>query len=97
MLPGPGDYDKSMIALNQIVKYRGQYFAFYHGSGRAAAHPHLEYRRGPLATTWCTGRNIPAIRSSQGDRSSGIVVFDGRRLRLYTMHPQVDVYLPAEK
>jgi hypothetical protein len=33
----------------------------------------------------------PIIRS---DDSSGIVVDDGERLRLYTMHPAVKLWLP---
>ena len=96
MLPGPGDYDKSMIALNQIVKYRGQYFAFYHGSGRAQPTRtwNTDAARSNDLVHW---EKYPGNPIVQGDRSSGIVVFDGRRLRLYTMHPQVDAYLPSEK
>ena len=32
LLPGPGEYDRQMIALNQIIKYNGRYYASYHGS-----------------------------------------------------------------
>ena len=32
-----------------------------------------------------------------GDKSSGFVVFDGQRYRLYTAHNQVDVYFPRGK
>ena len=31
------------------------------------------------------------------DKSSGIVVPDGRQFRLYTMHNQVDVWFPPDK
>jgi len=30
---GPDQYDKDALAVNQVIKYRGAYFAFYHGSG----------------------------------------------------------------
>src|SRR4029078_5365543 len=35
--PGPGDYDKYRIAVNQVIKYQGSYYAFYHGSGAESA------------------------------------------------------------
>jgi hypothetical protein len=91
LLPGPGEYDKHLIALNQVIKYRGSYFAFYHGSGSEK-----------VPRTWST-----AVASSSDlvhwqkysgnpivhpNKSSGVVLFDGRQFRLYTMHDQVDVY-----
>src|SRR5262249_14025056 len=44
MTPGPGNYDKDLIALNQIIKHKGRYYAYYHGSAR----------KGPNANKWCT-------------------------------------------
>src|SRR5690606_14570578 len=31
--PGPDEYDRLMIAMNQIIKREDRYYAFYHGSG----------------------------------------------------------------
>ena len=46
---GPGEYDKEMIAVDQVIKYRGAYFAFYHGSGSGdEGAADLEHERRPL-------------------------------------------------
>ncbi|MGH7201989.1 MAG: glycosylase, partial [Planctomycetaceae bacterium] len=34
LTPGPGEYDEHLIALNQIVKHGGRYYACYHGGSR---------------------------------------------------------------
>ena len=46
--------------------------------------------------TWCNGKSTPATRSFPTDenKSSGILVHDGKQYRLYTMHDRVDVYFP---
>ena len=90
LVPGPAEHEAELIALNQIVKYRGRYYAYYHGRGRK-----------PL---WCTcvatstdlrhwvkypGNPLLPLREN---KSSGILVHDGRRFRLYTMHDQVHVH-----
>ena len=90
---GPGDYDKHAIALNQIVRYRGRYYGVYH----ANADPKW---KGPWTTClvtsddlvhWRKYRGNPIIRSND---SSGILVDDGTKFRLYTMHPEVKLWLP---
>lgn len=45
------------------------------------------------AVRWQKCPGNPVIRS---DDSSGILVDDGERLRLYTMHPQVKLWLPRD-
>jgi predicted GH43/DUF377 family glycosyl hydrolase len=109
--PGPGEYDKLFIAVNQVIKYDGRYYAYYHGSGTPMK-PRM----------WTTNIAVSADRIHwqkyggnpivPGDRSSGIVVpVDGsqasgeiqfeahrpRQFRLYTMHDKVEVFLPAAK
>ena len=32
MNPGPEGYDKYRVAMNQVVKYQGTYFGYYHGT-----------------------------------------------------------------
>jgi len=44
MVPGPGEYDRDQIAVNQIVKRDGKYYAFCHGSASS----------GPKAKLWST-------------------------------------------
>ena len=36
---GPSAYDKDMIAIDQVFKYKDAYFAIYHGSGSGEAMP----------------------------------------------------------
>jgi len=92
--PGPEPYDQSALALNQVVKYKGHYYGYYHGN----ADPKW---RGPWTTNvavsddlihWRKYANNPIIST---DHSRAILVHDGRHYRLYTMHPDVRVYLPV--
>lgn len=93
LVPGPGEYDQRMIALNQIVKHQGLYYAYYHGSGSPQAPrawtTDVAASRDLLHWTKYSGNPL-----APGDTSSGILVNDGRAWRLYTMHGQVDVYYP---
>ena len=94
--PGPGEYDKLMIALNQIVKLRGTYYAFYHGSGTAQRLRtwNTDIARSTDLIHWQKYPRNPLVEQN---KSSGIVVPDGGGFRLYTMHEQVDVYYPRAK
>jgi predicted GH43/DUF377 family glycosyl hydrolase len=92
--PGPDRYDQEAVALDQVIKYQGRYYAFYHATARQ---PWKD---------WCTNvavssdlihwRKYPRNPLLAGDKSSGIVVHDGTRFRLYTMHPDVQLYFGGE-
>ena len=91
---GPREYDKYAVALNQIVKYRGRYFGYYHASDS----PDWREWTTNVATStdlihWQKYPGNPILREN---KSSGIVVSDGRQLRLVTMHGQVHVHLPRQ-
>jgi hypothetical protein len=90
---GPDAYDRHAVALNQVIRYRGRYYGVYHANGDP------EWK-GPWTTCLAASDDLvrwekyagnPVIRS---DDSSGILVDDGQRLRLYTMHPAVSLWLP---
>jgi hypothetical protein len=90
---GPDAYDRNAVAMNQVVKRGGRYYAIYH----ANADPDW---KGPWTTCLAVSEDLvrwtkypgnPVVRS---DDSSGILVDDGERLRLYTMHPAVRLWLP---
>jgi hypothetical protein len=90
---GPEAYDRYAVALNQVVRYRGRYYGVYH------ANADREWK-GPWTTCLAASDDLvrwekypgnPVIRT---DDSSGILVHDGQRLRLYTMHPAVKLWLP---
>jgi beta-1,2-mannobiose phosphorylase / 1,2-beta-oligomannan phosphorylase len=90
---GPDAYDLHAVAVNQVVRYEGRYYAVYHANADPAW-------KGPWTTCLAVSDDLvhwqkypgnPVIRS---DDSSGFLVDDGKRLRLYTMHPAVKLWLP---
>ncbi len=95
---GPEQYDAEAVALNQIIKYHGRYYAYYHGS------PDKDWTtwNSNIATSddlihWIKYENNPIVRpdSINKDISSPILVYDGDQYRLYTMHDGVRVYFPV--
>jgi predicted GH43/DUF377 family glycosyl hydrolase len=90
---GPDPYDKSAVAVNQIVKREGIYYAFYHANSQ----------RPWKAWTTCLARSRDLIHWEKypgnpiiGDNcSSAILVRTPQgEDRLYTMHPDVKMFLP---
>ena len=90
---GPEPYDKYAVALNQVVKYRGKYYGYYHGN--ADRLHHAPWTTSVAMSTdlvhWQKYAENPIIRT---DHSSAILVNDGRQCRLYTMHPDVRAWFP---
>lgn len=88
---GPGAYDRYAIALNQIIKQNDVYYAYYHANG------------GNSETDWTTNvarsRDLVHWEKYSGnpilDRnySSAIVVDGSAGRRLYTMSPDVRVFV----
>ncbi|MBX3438131.1 MAG: glycosylase [Planctomycetaceae bacterium] len=93
---GPDEYDRVMIALNQIVKQGETYYALYHGTGTPQA-PRLWATCVATSTDlvhWTKSPTNPLFPIAE-NKSSGILVHDGSAWRLYTMHGQVDLHRPA--
>jgi hypothetical protein len=92
LIPGPDEYDRDMIAMNQIIKHEGRYFAYYHGLRKAEPTPGwtTEIAMSRDLIHWVKYAGNPLLRENQ---SSGIVVYDGKQWRLYSMHPQVRLHL----
>lgn len=92
---GPEPYDKYAVAMNQVIKYKGLYYGYYHASAFKDWH---EWSTNVAVSVdlihWKKYENNPIIGN---DKSSGILVNDGSRYRLYTMHPEVNVYFPANE
>jgi beta-1,2-mannobiose phosphorylase / 1,2-beta-oligomannan phosphorylase len=92
---GPDEYDRHAVAMNQIVKVDDEYYAYYHASA-------LE-KRGQWSTCvakskdlihWVKygGNPILPVNPDLPGASSGTVIHDGSKWRLYTTHPEVRVY-----
>lgn len=93
--PGPGDYDREMIAMNQVVRCKGAYFALYHGSGSGSQSPrtwNTNIARSTDLIHWEKYAGNPIVGDN---KSSGIVVPVAGHYRLYTMHNQVDAFESA--
>lgn len=91
---GPEPYDKHMIALNQVIKYKGHYYAVYHG----LENPETKKWTTNLATTtdfvhWTKYPNNPIV---PGNRSSGILIETDEGWTLYTMHDIVRRHRPMK-
>jgi hypothetical protein len=91
---GPEDYDRHAVALNQVIKYKGRYYGYYHAS---AHRPWRDWTTNVAVSKdlvhWKKYPNNPIVT---GNKSSGILIHDGNRYRLYTMHPDVRVYFPRD-
>jgi predicted GH43/DUF377 family glycosyl hydrolase len=90
---GPESYDRFGVAVNQVIKHQGSYYAYYHGTA---------FRDGRVwstnvavskdLVTWEKYGSNPIMK---GNKSSGILVHDGSQYRLYTMHPLADVHFSS--
>jgi hypothetical protein len=93
---GPEAYDKYAVAFDQVIKYQGRYYAYYHGSALAKW------------TQWSTslavsadlvhwkkypGNPILPVNPVDPRRSSAFVVPAGKGFRLYATHPDVRVFV----
>jgi beta-1,2-mannobiose phosphorylase / 1,2-beta-oligomannan phosphorylase len=90
---GPEAYDRAAVALNQIVKRDGYYYAFYHANSER---PWRDW-------TTCVARSrdlvhwekYPGNPIVKNNCSSAILVTTPQgEDRLYTMHPDVKAFVP---
>ncbi|MEI7586663.1 MAG: glycosylase [Runella sp.] len=87
---GPETYDQFAVAMNQVIKYKGLYYGFYHASAFKDWHEwSMNVAVSKDLIHWKKYEKNPIIGN---DKSSGILVHDGKQYRMYTMHPEVNVY-----
>ena len=91
---GPEAYDKFGVAVNQIIKHQGKYYAYYH----ATAYEDWHEWTSCVAISddlihWRKYDKNPIMREN---KSSPILVHDGEQYRLYTMHDEVCVHFPEK-
>ncbi len=97
---GPEAYDEGAVAANQVVKDQDKYYLYYHGTTNP------EWATPDSYSIWTSnvavsGDLVHWEKYSQnpvveGDHSSPILVFDGEKQRLYTMHDKVCLYFSEE-
>ncbi|XOV94500.1 MAG: glycosylase [Bacteroidota bacterium] len=92
---GPEWYDKYGLAVNQVIKRDGWYYAYYHGTPKedwsvwntnVAASKDLIH--------WTKYRKNPLL---EDNKSSGILVEVDGKLCMYTMHDQVALHYPTSQ
>lgn len=95
---GPEKYDIGAVAADQLVKYEGKYYLYYHATDRLDwQHPssHViwtsEVAMSKDLVHWVKYPGNPIV---EGDHSSPILVFDGEKPSLYTVHSEVCRYSP---
>jgi hypothetical protein len=90
---GPGAYDKYGVAMNQVIKYKDRYYGYYHATAYA------DWRE--WSTNVAVSEDLIHWKKYPGNpivgenKSSGIMIQDGKRYRLYTMHDKVNVHFPV--
>lgn len=93
---GPATYDKGAVAANQVIKFEDKYYMFYHGSSNYG------WSQPGVTSIWTSNVAMstdlihwvkyPRNPIVEGDHSSPILVPDGGKFRLYTMHSDVWLY-----
>ena len=95
LAPGPDQYDIGAVAADQIVKYNGKYYMYYHATMRSdwqkpnRPGPVLWNSNVAVSTDLIHWTKYPGNPLMEGDHSSPVLVFDGEKPTLYTMHPAV--------
>lgn len=90
---GPDAYDKHAVAMNQVIKYKGLYYGYYHASA------YKDWKE--WSTNVAVSKDLIHWKKYAGNpilgdnKSSGILVNDGKRYRLYTMHDKVCAHFPV--
>ena len=95
LTPGQGTHDMDLIAMNQIIKHKGKYYTCYHGTSREPK-PNLWTSNIAVSTDllhWKKYAGNPLLPIGE-NKSSNILIRDGKRFRMYTMHGQVNVHFP---
>jgi len=91
---GPEIYDQYGLAMDQIIKYKGKYFGYYHATEFKDWHEWTScIAMSEDLLHWTKFYNNPIMREN---KSSPIMVPDGDTYILFTMHPDVCVFYPKD-
>lgn len=99
--PGPDEYDRDLIALNQIFRHNNRYYAVYHGTRKSTdpQQPSLWSTGLAMSTDLIHWKKYPGnpLRPIAENRSSGLMIHHKGSCWLYTMHNEVNVYFPVSQ
>jgi len=91
---GPEPYDRHGVAFDQVLRFRGRYYAYYHASpvaDRSCWQTCIATSTDLVHWEKYAGNPILPVDPLHPKRSSATLIFDGTRHRLYTTHPDVRV------
>ena len=93
---GPDKYDSGAVAANQVIKFKNLYYMYYHGTSDAGwsdpGAKSIWISAVAMSADLIHWTKYPGNPIVEGDHSSPIMVYDGDKYRLYTMHNQVWLY-----
>lgn len=88
-------YDKGAIAMDQIIKYKGRYYGYYHATGTI---PWSDWSSNvAMSEDLIHWEKYPGNPVVKPNKSSPLIIIDGDKTIFYTMHhPGVCVYFPTK-
>jgi beta-1,2-mannobiose phosphorylase / 1,2-beta-oligomannan phosphorylase len=92
---GPAAYDRYAVAMDQVLRYQGRYYAFYHASALPAWGEWSTCLAGSddlVHWTKYPGNPVLPVQPDRPGASSAMAIPDGDGFRLYTTHPDVRLY-----
>jgi len=89
---GPETYDQFAVAVDQVIKYNGKYYAYYHASEFKDWHEWNSCVA--VSDDLISWKKYPGNPIMKENKSSPVMVYDGEKYRLYTMHPEVCIHFP---
>ncbi len=91
---GPEKYDQYAVAMDQVIKYKGRYYGYYHATEFKDWHEWTScVAMSEDLVHWIKFPGNPIMKDN---KSSPVTVYDGKRYILYTMHPEVCVHFPQD-
>ena len=96
MVPGPDAFDVDLIAMNQVFKYKGRFYASIHGSKAGSKLWANGIAVSDDLRNWKKYPGNP-LRPISENKSSGLFIHDGKQFRFYTMHDKVHLHLPIRR
>jgi predicted GH43/DUF377 family glycosyl hydrolase len=91
---GPEIYDQFGVAMDKIIKYKGKYYGYYHATEFKDWHEWTSCLA--ISEDLVNWKKYPGNPIMREDKSSPVVVFDGSRYLLFTMHPAVCIHYPEK-
>jgi beta-1,2-mannobiose phosphorylase / 1,2-beta-oligomannan phosphorylase len=89
---GPETYDQFAVAVDQVIKYNGKYYAYYHASEFKDWHEWNSCVA--VSDDLISWKKYPGNPIMKENKSSPVLIYDGEKYCLYTMHPEVCIHFP---